>query len=109
MDQAYRASSEVTLPVLLLYGEHDEVIPKHALCRMVAALPDGRDSTWRMVLYPDGYHMLARDLLAETVLEDIVTWVNGQYRKLPSGDAVSRETGRLEAFCGGSLTGPAVP
>jgi len=102
MDQAFRASSEVNLPVLLLYGEHDEVIPKPALCRMVAALPDSRDSTWRMVLYPDGYHMLARDLQADTVLADIVTWVNGEYRELPSGYAVSRESGRLEAFCGGS-------
>lgn len=102
MEQAYKASAEITLPVLLLYGEHDEVIPKPALCRMVAGLPENPGSTWRMMLYTDGYHMLTRDLQAATVLGDIVTWVTaGNRPELPSGYAVGRGADRFEAFCAG--------
>jgi len=102
MEQAFRASRDITLPVLLLYGEHDEVIPRHAICRMIAALPERADSTWHMVLYPDGYHMLTRDLQAETVLGDIAAWVAGEPRKLPSGYTVARGPGRLQTLCAGS-------
>ncbi len=102
MEQAFGASSGITLPVLLLYGEHDEVIPKHALCRMVATLPERADNTWHLVLYPDGYHMLTRDLHAATVLGDIAAWVTGEPRNLPSGDTVARGAGRLQALCAGS-------
>ncbi len=100
MEQAYEASGGITMPVLLLYGERDEVIPKNAFCRMVARLPDSPETTWRMVLYPDGYHMLLRDLQAATVLDDIVTWVTmGKGQELPSGQAQQSGGERLKALC----------
>ncbi len=103
MEQAYRASDEITLPALLLYGEHDEVIPKHAMCRMVATLPDSPDTRWRLVLYPEGYHMLTRDLQAATVLGDIVTWVTaGERQTLPSGYTVNPGAERLDVLCSGA-------
>lgn len=102
MEQAYEASGGITLPVLLLYGERDEVIPKNAFCRMVAKLPDNPEKTWRMVLYPDGYHMLMRDLQSATVLSDIVTWVTaGEGQELPSVYAEQSGGERLEALCNG--------
>lgn len=32
---------------------------------------------WRFILYPEGYHMLTRDLQAEKVFKDIEYWVQG--------------------------------
>jgi alpha-beta hydrolase superfamily lysophospholipase len=103
MEQAFRSGGEITLPVLLLYGERDEIIPRHALCRMIARLPDGPDSPWQVVLYPEGYHMLTRDLQADRVLGDIAAWVTAEaHRELPSGQVLGHDSGRLEAFCNGS-------
>ena len=39
----------------------------------------------RTALYANGYHMLLRDLKAETVLGDIATWVGDTKAPLPSG------------------------
>ena len=39
----------------------------------------------RIVIYPDGYHLLLRDLSAEVVLADISAWITGTDGKLPSG------------------------
>jgi alpha-beta hydrolase superfamily lysophospholipase len=103
MEQAYQASGDLSLPVLLLYGEQDEVIPPHAMCLMLATLPVDRDGRWQTVLYPEGYHMLTRDRQAATVLEDIAAWVTaGPYADLPSGQVVGRDSGRLAALCAGS-------
>jgi alpha-beta hydrolase superfamily lysophospholipase len=107
MDRAYHAGPALTVPVLLLYGEHDEVIPRSAVCRMVSGLPDTAGSTWQTVLYPDGYHMLTRDLQAAAVLEDIVAWVGaGRSGTLPSGQGTDPGSGRFRAFCGGASGRP---
>jgi len=101
MGQAYTRSTTIGLPVLLLYGAHDEVIPRYALCGMIARLPDSRTRLWDMVIYPDGFHMLTRDLQADTVLRDIVAWVDDGQRELPSGRSVQRGSERLQALCAG--------
>jgi len=101
MDRAYRASGDIALPVLLLYGEHDEVIPKHAMCSMIATLAEHPSSEWRIGLYPDGYHMLTRDLQAETVLADIVAWVNRRPRHARKAMTVAGGSDRLETLCSG--------
>ena len=43
--------------------------------------PKGR----RIAFYTDGYHMLLRDLQAETVYRDIAAWINDRRAPLPSG------------------------
>lgn len=102
MDDAYLLSRAVNLPVLLLYGEHDEVIPADALCRMLATLQESPGRTWKFALYPQGYHMLLRDMRAMTVLEDIAAWVaGGRGDGLPSGNALGLGSERLAAFCRG--------
>jgi len=82
MDDALAAADRVTLPVLVLYGARDEIIPKAPTRRMLAAMP----ATARtLAIYDDGYHMLLRDLQAAVVHRDIAAWVQDQGAALPSG------------------------
>ena len=97
MEAALQASAALELPTLLLYGENDEIIPHIPTCNMINRLPVKPDI--RVALYPAGYHMLMRDLQAEIVLQDILTWINNQSATLPSGQEVSRTSARLEMFC----------
>lgn len=94
MDRALAAAPRLTAPALILYGERDEIIPHGPTCRMLAALPGSS----RVAVYPDGYHMLTRDLGARVVLEDIAAWLMDATAALPSGFEVA---GR-PAFCGGT-------
>ena len=81
MDDALKNSSTLTAPTLLLYGANDEVIPKHATAKMLAAT----NNVPRVVVYPSGYHMLLRDLGAHIVLTDIVEWIRDPAIEPPSG------------------------
>lgn len=81
MDAALEASSKLDLPVLLLYGLKDEVVPDIALCDFITR-PKNRP---RAVFYPEGYHLLLRDLQREKVLGDIVSWLFDLEAPLPSG------------------------
>jgi esterase/lipase len=74
MDQAVAALPDLQPPLLVMYGLKDEVIPMHALCRVLDALPGGTN----VYLYPDGYHMLLRDLQAHNVWEDLLRWLDHQ-------------------------------
>jgi hypothetical protein len=51
----------------------------------------------RVAVYPNGYHMLTRDLEAAVVLEDLTAWLADPIAPLPSG----HETNGLLALCGG--------
>lgn len=82
MEGGYRAAGRVRLPVLLLYGAQDEVIPEKPVREVIAALTGPR----RLVIYANGYHMLLRDLQAETVWRDIATWISSRTAPLPSGE-----------------------
>lgn len=86
MDQAMAAAASLRAPALILYGERDQLIPPAAVREMVARLPATAASHQRVVAYPDGYHMLTRDLQAETVLKDIAAWVTDPDAPLSSGD-----------------------
>ena len=102
MEAAMVNSEALKIPALILYGEHDEIIPSAALCQMLNMLPDRAISQWRMVLYPDGYHMLSRDLQAEVVIQDMKTWIRNQKSWLPSGQEVVQGDFRLTTLseCG---------
>lgn len=82
MDRALAAAPVLTVPALVLYGEHDEIIPRRPTCRMLSSLA----SSARVVVYPGGYHMLTRDLGAMVVLEDLATWLADPAAPLPSGN-----------------------
>lgn len=91
MDDASRAAPRVRLPALVLYGEKDEVVPAGPTWAMIETLPDTAGGQ-RVALYENGYHMLLRDLQAETVLDDIAAWIADPAAPLPSGaDTYARD------------------
>ncbi len=88
MDSALRNAPNLTTPTLLLYGANDEIIPRHATARMLAAM----NKPPRIVVYPKGHHMLLRDLQAGTVLRDITEWIRHPNSEPPSGHGNSWKT-----------------
>ena len=76
MDKALSVSgTSPTLPSLILYGQNDEVIPAEPTCDMLARF-EKSDAEFNFQLYPNGYHMLTRDLQAEEVFKDIIRWID---------------------------------
>jgi alpha-beta hydrolase superfamily lysophospholipase len=73
MDDARNAPAHLagSPPILFLYGGNDQVIPAKPTQAVVAAL-GARATVHR---YPDGYHMLLRDLHAEPRWKDVADWV----------------------------------
>ncbi len=93
MDAAFEAASRLTAPVLILYGARDEVIPKEPTIRMIERLPPAPPARRRIAIYREGYHMLLRDLEAETVWRDVLHWIEDPASPLPSGaDRVDPES-----------------
>lgn len=83
MDGALAAGPRVETPTLLLYGEKDEIIPSAPVERLWEAMP--RDRGHRYLRYPEGWHLLTRDLQAAVVIEDIAAWIRDPGAALPSG------------------------
>jgi acylglycerol lipase len=73
MDEARTAPQKITSapPILMVYGAKDQIIPKKPTEAVIAAL-DGKAQVKR---YEQGYHMLLRDLEAESVDRDIADWI----------------------------------
>jgi len=95
MEAALLASDRLSMPALILYGEQDAVIPRRPVCRMLGRLPPVPPADWRLVVYPDGYHMLTRDLQAGVVLQDMVAWLLEPQATLPSPYGVGRDGARV--------------
>ena len=98
MEAAMINSGVLRTPALILYGEHDEIIPPTAFCQMLNNLPDRATSHWRLMVYPNGYHMLSRDLQGDVVIQDMVTWIHNQRSWLPSGQEVNQGASRLSTL-----------
>lgn len=81
MDQAYRAAPKIEAPLLLLYGERDEIVPLHAVRQTV----DRFEIDPVIAVYPDGWHMLYRDLNSPVLHNDVRHWILKGGRALPSG------------------------
>ena len=73
MDAAFEGSSRLTVPTLLLYGQKDQIIPQEPTHKMLRRLPT--TGNFQVAFYDEGYHLLLRDLQAETVLKDINAWI----------------------------------
>lgn len=74
MDEALAVSAHLPENTLVLYGEKDEVIPALPTCEMLHNV-NFTENGVSFKLYPEGYHMLSRDLQAERVFEDILAWM----------------------------------
>ncbi|MEM9375766.1 MAG: alpha/beta fold hydrolase [Pseudomonadota bacterium] len=82
MENAHRAASRLPdeIPMMLTYGAKDIVIPERGVRRTVRRLPEHV----RTAYYPDGYHMLLRDLQSELVFEDVLTFLQDPDAPFPS-------------------------
>ena len=82
MESAHRAAPRLPddVPMLLTYGAKDIVIPERGVRRTARRLPDHI----RTAYYPNGYHMLLRDLQSEVVFEDVLTFLRDPDAPLPS-------------------------
>ena len=102
MGRALEAAGELPGPTLILYGEEDQVIPPEAICALLERLPakqgEQDESSWRLAIYPDGYHMLTRYTGREKVEADIAAWLMNARIELPSSHETSRDQAR-EALC----------
>ena len=70
MDDALEAAPGVSLPVLLLYGEKDEIIPAKPMAKLQERL-----NGYEYRLYPHAYHMLLRDLHPEAAFSDVLEFI----------------------------------
>jgi acylglycerol lipase len=67
-------------PVLVLGAANDELVPSDAHEALLHSL----SSETTAVTYPNGWHMLLRDMQAEIVWKDILSWINNRGAPLPS-------------------------
>jgi len=74
MQAASDAVPHIKGPVLVLYGEKDQVIPVDAVLTAFAGWEKGI-GTRQLIRYNNGYHMLLRDLQAERVWQDVLSWM----------------------------------
>jgi alpha-beta hydrolase superfamily lysophospholipase len=101
MGAALDAAPLIELPTLVLYGAHDEIVPRFPVAQMVAALPLEARVRQKVALYPSGWHMLLRDLDGARPARDIAAWTLDRTAALPSGadgDARYRLTGERPAI-----------
>jgi acylglycerol lipase len=96
MDAALASAPRIQVPLLVLYGGKDEIIPRRPIRRFVGALPPEDRRRTRLAWYQDGYHMLLRDLEAPVVIADVANWVLAPTAPLPSG----ADRGAAQAFLG---------
>lgn len=85
MDEALEKANRLDVPALVLYGHHDQIIPEEPTRMMLDSLPPKERGQTRVAHYDRGWHMLLRDLQAETVWSDISRWVDDRTAPLPSG------------------------
>lgn len=97
MDAALAATPQLDVPALILYGSRDDIIERKRTCTMLTELRRGAGRQWRLALYPKGYHMLLRDLQADTVIADILAWIDDRSAPLPSQNEAQPD--RISAFC----------
>lgn len=83
MDEALARIADVKVRTLYLYGAKDQIIPKaptrEALMKMTSA-----GARPQVALYPEGWHMILRDKQAQTVLDDVVAFIEAPDAPLPS-------------------------
>jgi alpha-beta hydrolase superfamily lysophospholipase len=104
MDAALAAAPRLRPPMLLIYGAHDEIIPKRAMRRFVRELPPQPRGRRSFAYYRHGYHMLLRDLEGPLVTANVAGWILEPGERTVAG--MDRRT--FEADLGGSASGGAV-
>jgi alpha-beta hydrolase superfamily lysophospholipase len=83
MQNAREEIGAIKAPTLYAYGAHDHLIPKAAAAFAAAHL----GANGRTAYYPNGWHLLNRDLHSDVVLADVVSFIRDPDSALPSGAA----------------------
>ena len=93
MDQAFDSAGTLHEDTLLMYGERDEIIPKKPTYAFLKKFlrNDSERAEKTIAFYPQGYHMLLRDLQAKKTWQDINAWIEAKRNGLPSGADVRAE------------------
>lgn len=81
MDAAYAAAPKIRTPLLVLYGEKDQIVPQSAFEKTVARMGGAPD----IAIYRNGWHLLFRDLQGPIVQHDVWYWIVRGGPHLPSG------------------------
>ncbi len=97
MDAALNSARFLDVPMLVMYGGKDEIVPQEAIRRFVESLPPECRRRAGLAWYEDGYHMLLRDLEGPLVVADVASWVQHPAAPLPSG----ADRGAAQAFLHG--------
>lgn len=88
MSKAAKASAYVHSPMLVLYGDNDQLVPASSMKKVWKKLP-----AWvRKDYVPGGYHLLLRDKNRPIVAQDIISWVINPDQFLPSGGDMATST-----------------
>jgi alpha-beta hydrolase superfamily lysophospholipase len=104
MDEALFAAPQLRRRLFVVYGGRDEIVPRAPTCRMLRSLPNSGDAAWRIAIYPDGHHMITRDLDGARVIDDILAWMAAPDGDLPSGIATAGPSAPavgVDALCRG--------
>nr|AMK51980.1 alpha/beta hydrolase fold carboxyl esterase [uncultured bacterium] len=90
------ASRVVSVPVPLqtLYGLNDQIVPSEPVCSWLRRLTQSTAAEMRIVLYPDGYHLLTRYSNRAKVIADIAAWLSSPKALLPSGNEIGLDEAR---------------
>lgn len=91
MDQAAPAIAGIRQRTLLLYGLRDVMMPRRPMISLFENWPDRATPNFRFALYPDGHHVLLRDLQRRVVWDDLLSWIRQPDASLPSGFERPRE------------------
>ena len=83
METASLRLGDIRAPTLLLYGANDNVIRSDPM--RLALERAGDRPGLRTGFYPDGWHILNRDLQAEVMYRDVEAWLRDAAAPLPSG------------------------
>ncbi len=103
MDDAQAAAPRFAARALILYGGNEQLIPQGPVDSFLKRLPAEAAPRQRLVVYPQGFHMLLRDLNADIVRQDIAAWVFDPVAPLPSG--AERPPGRQMSEDRGQMSG----
>ena len=93
MDQAILSVPKLVPRTLMVYGLRDVMIPRRPMIALLERWPHDAAQNFRFGLYPDGYHVLLRDLQRMVVWKDIVSWMLNPGATLPSGFEQERQEG----------------
>jgi alpha-beta hydrolase superfamily lysophospholipase len=85
MDAAFDGATSLRGNTLMLYGEKDDIIPKEPTYAFLKQFLAAGVEDKTVAFYPQGYHMLLRDLQAPKLWQDIAAWIGARAPKLPSG------------------------